>query len=256
MPKEKRPLIASIYAFARTADDIADEGDNSPTTRLQMLDEWERKLDLCYEGVANDPVFVALGETVARCGIPRQLLKDLLTAFRMDVTLQRFPTFSDLLFYCKHSANPVGRLVLYIFNDTEERHLTLSDKICTALQLVNFWQDLSVDWPKGRLYLPLEDLERFGYTEADLRAGRTNKPFFDVLACELERTKTLFTAGKPLLSVAAPDLRFELRLTWLGGMSILKKVERLGGQILHRRPVLSRGEALGILIRAITRRGL
>jgi phytoene synthase len=256
VPREKRQFIASIYAFARAADDFADEGDAPPTERLRMIDEWERKLEMCYNGEADDPVFIALGETVARHAIPRQLLKDLLTAFRMDVTLQRFPTFSDLLFYCKHSANPVGRLVLHIFGDTHERHHALSDKICTALQLANFWQDLSVDWPRGRLYLPLEDLERFGYTVADLHARRTDSRFAALLALELGRANALFTAGKPLLVEAKRDLRLELRLTWLGGMSILKKVERLGGQILHRRPVLSRIDVLGIFLRGVVHRGL
>ena len=148
LPKEKRPFLWSIYAFARTADDFADEGTLSAGERLRRLDEWEARLDGCVAGDADDPVFIALGDTLRKTGVPRELLTDLLTAFRMDVTMNRYRTFQDLLGYCRYSANPVGRLVLHLFDNATPRTITLSDTVCTALQLANFWQDVRVDWAK------------------------------------------------------------------------------------------------------------
>jgi len=149
LPKQLRPSIAAIYAFARTADDFADEGNRPAEERLDALDDWEKKLDECYAGNADHPVFIALSDVASRKSIPRQLFLDLLTAFRMDVTTPRYRTYEDLLYYCRHSANPIGRLVLYVFDDVSECNFEHSDKICTALQLANFWQDLRVDLMKG-----------------------------------------------------------------------------------------------------------
>lgn len=251
IPQEKRPYIWSIYAFARIADDFADEGDTPAERRLEMLDDWGEYLDECFKGNVTHPVFLALAETVRRFSIPKKLLADLLVAFRMDVTTKRFPTFNDLLYYCIHSANPVGRLVLHIFENATERTVTLSDNICTALQLANFWQDVSVDWQKGRLYVPLEDVERFGYTEQDLDDKIADDRFRNLMAFEVARTRDLFRGGKPLLREAAQGLHLELNLTWRGGMKILEKIEALRYDVLHNRPAISFPDKLSILGRSL-----
>jgi squalene synthase HpnC len=247
IPKEKRRYVWSVYAFARIADDFADEGDTSPQRRLEQLTRWGEYLNECYESKATHPVFIALAETVRRFDIPKEPLSNLLTAFRMDVTQKRFGTFNDLLYYCRHSANPVGRLVLHIFDNATDRTISLSDNICTALQLTNFWQDVAVDWQKGRLYIPLEDCERFGYTEDDIEHRVVDERFRSLIAFEVDRTRELFTAGKPLLKEATPSLHFELNLTWRGGMKILDKIEGLRYDVLHTRPVLSMWDKISIL---------
>jgi phytoene synthase len=231
--------VYSIYAFARTADDFADEASLTPNERLERLDEWGRNLDECFAGRAEGPVFIALAETVRRLGIPREPFHDLLTAFRMDVRQSRFGTFSDLLQYCAFSANPVGRLVLHVFGAVSERSVSLSDKICTALQLANFWQDVSVDWQKGRIYIPLEDFKRFGYTEGELSRQVVNENFRNMMKFQVDRTQCLFREGEPLLREAPPSLRFELRLTLLGGLRILRKIEKARYNVLAVRPTVS-----------------
>lgn len=253
IPRGKRPFVWSIYAFARIADDFADEGETPAERRLEMLNDWGKHLDECFKGNATHPVFIALAETIRRFSIPKKPLADLLSAFRMDVTTRRFPTFNDLLFYCSHSANPVGRLVLCVFENAMERTVMLSDNVCTALQLANFWQDISVDWQKGRLYIPLEDVERFGYTERDLEHRVVDERFRNLVAFEVERTRDLFIAGKPLLREATPDLQFELNLTWRGGMKILEKIEALRYDVLHTRPAISMLDKVSIFGRSFLR---
>lgn len=254
IPRARRPFIYAVYAFARTADDFADEGSLSPSDRLSKLDEWERKLDLCIQGTGDHPIFVALSETIRQTGIPRQLLVDLLDAFRMDVTTKCFPTFADLLNYCRLSANPIGRLVLYVFEDANEETLPLSDEICTGLQLANFWQDVSVDRRKGRLYIPLEDLERFGYTLDELERNIVNDRFRELVRFQVERTRECFVRGKPLLSLSVPQLRFELALTLGGGMAILDKIESLAYDVLSARPSLTLGDKVAVLATALIKR--
>ena len=255
IPRERRPYVAAIYAFARTADDFADEGDVPAQERLRRLDEWGEKLGRCYQGESTEAVFIALGETAARTGLPREPLDALLSAFRMDVTAQRFSRFEDLLFYCRHSANPVGYLLLHLFGETTERTVPLSDSICTGLQLANFWQDLSVDWAKGRLYLPLEDLGRFGYTESELDRGVVDERFRRMLAFEVERAREYLLNGLPLLDlVSSARLRFELSLTVRGGLAILEAIQAIGYDVLHRRPSLTMMHKAGILLRTLFRR--
>jgi squalene synthase HpnC len=169
----------------------------------------------------------------------------------MDVTTTRFSTFTDLLHYCHHSANPVGRLVLHVFENATERAVALSDSICTALQLANFWQDVSVDWQKGRLYIPLEDVDRFGYTEQDLDGKIADERFKNLMAFEVKRTRDLFDAGKPLLREAVSSLQLELQLTWRGGMRILEKIEALHHDVLHTRPAISMLDKVSILGRSL-----
>ncbi|MBX2990592.1 MAG: squalene synthase HpnC [Bacteroidetes bacterium] len=254
LPKHLRPYVAAVYAFARTADDFADEGSIPPEQRLEKLEGWQRQLDECYDGNAEDPIFIALAEVVREKKIPKQLLSDLLTAFKMDVTTNRYATFDDLMFYCRHSANPVGRIVLHLFDDASERNMMLSDSICTALQLANFWQDIGVDASKGRIYIPLEDIRRFGYTETDLLARQRDERFIGLLKFEVERTQALFNEGRPLLSEATRRLRFELALTWHGGVMILRKIERQEYNVFVRRPTITSTDKFSIVMRSLFQR--
>ena len=245
-----------MYAFARTADDFADEGGDPPEARLRKLDEWQKKLDASYEGRADHPVFVALAETAARTGIPKSLFSDLLLAFRLDVTKTRYPSSAELLQYCAFSANPVGRIILQIFNGTNSRSCALSDSICTGLQLANFAQDVSVDWRKGRLYLPLDDLGRFGYTEEEIERGTVDRRFRESMKLQVDRARGFLLAGSPLVGEAPRAIRFELALTVRGGLAILKSVERTGFDVLRRRPVISVLEKGRIVFMAIARRNV
>jgi squalene synthase HpnC len=247
LPPEKRPHVAAIYAFARTADDFADEGNLQPFERLAKLDEWEQKLQGCYNGKAEHPVFVALSETIRQHGIPPGPLSALLEAFRMDVTKRRYADYGELLYYCARSANPVGQLVLYIFGAAGERTIPLSDNICTALQLANFWQDVSVDRSRGRIYVPLEDFDRLGYTEPEYGRGVADRRFADLMKYQIDRTRELFRAGEPLIQATGPDLELELTLTIRGGMAILDRVERAGAEVISRRPRLSLADKAALL---------
>ncbi len=242
--------MAAIYAFARAADDFADEGKLTQAERIAALNNWQQQLQACSEGIAEDPIFIALGEVIRQKKIPVQLLSDLLAAFRMDVTTARFKTYQDVQHYCRYSANPVGRLVLHLFDDIGEEKLILSDNICTALQLTNFWQDVAIDEQKGRIYVPLEDMARFGYTENDLELHRFNENFAALMKFEVARTRELFAAGKQLLEKAVPELRFELRLTWNGGMSILKKIES-NPNVFQFRPTLVAADKFSIVVASL-----
>lgn len=254
LPRTLRPSVAAVYAFARTADDFADEGDLPPAARLALLDDWQQKLDDCYAGRADHPVFIALAETAARAEIPRQLFADLLAAFRRDVTTTRYPDAGALLEYCTLSANPVGRIVLHLFQNATPRTVLLSDHICSGLQLANFCQDVAVDWANGRLYIPLEDLDRFGYTEAALAEGRIDGRFIALMQQQVGRARSLLLEGRPLVEEAVGTLRFELALTIRGGLAILRAVERQGWDVLHRRPALSLVTKIALVAAALADR--
>lgn len=256
LPADKRQHLAAVYAYARMADDFADEGDTPDEQRLQALRRWEERLRKALAGSPDHPVFVALQDTIARFSIPDQLFFDLLTAFRQDVTTKRYASYDDVLGYCSFSANPVGRIVLHIFQDATSVNVKRSDAICTALQLTNFWQDVSVDLAKGRVYLPLEDLERFQYNEEELRQGVDDERFRALVRFEVERTRTLFHEGRPLVGAAAPALRTQLALTWNGGMTILRMIERAEYRVLSRRPRLRWPQLFSILGRSILMRTL
>jgi squalene synthase HpnC len=253
IPKAMRPHVHAIYAFARTADDYADEAAYDGE-RLSLLDDWERQLEACYRGQATHPIFIALGETARRFDIPIEPLKALLYAFRMDVTVKRYPDLADVLYYCKHSANPVGQLVLYLFSYKDPELHRLSDCICTALQLTNFWQDIAIDLEKGRIYIPQSDLEAFGYSEENLLAHRHNDAFRRLLRHQIRYTRQLFAEGWPLCQRVGGMLGLELRLTWFGGMRILERIERLDCDVFNRRPTLSKFDKGLILFRALVNR--
>ena len=235
VPRDKRPYVHALYAFARAADDFADEA-RYEGVRREKLAEWEARLHAAYEGRAEDPIFVAVGETARRLEVPKDLLLDLLSAFRQDTEKSRYRTWEELLDYCRRSANPVGRLVLLVFGYRDPALAALSDPICTGLQLANHWQDVAIDLAKDRIYIPRELLDRHGVGEGDLDAGRVT-PGFRALMDELvARTRALFAQGRPLCDRVGRDLRFEMRLTWLGGSSILDRIEGVGADVFRRRP--------------------
>jgi phytoene synthase len=235
VPRAKRRYVHALYAFARAADDFADEP-RYEGLRAEKLDQWEQRLRAAYTGQAEDPIFLALGETVRRLEIPQQWLLDLLSAFRQDVVKSRYETWDELRDYCRRSADPVGRLVLIVFDQRDPALLSWSDSICTALQLANHWQDLAIDLRKDRIYVPRELLERFGVHEWDLNAGRVDPAFKELMRELVGRTRALFDAGRPLCDRVGRELRFEMRLTWLGGTRILEGLEAVGYDMFRRRP--------------------
>jgi len=250
-----RPAVAAIYAFARHADDLADEGQDLPAIRLKKLDAWETLLERCEDGSVEQPIFMALGDAMHRFGLPVELLHDLITAFRMDVSIHSYSSVDELMFYCRHSANPVGRLVLALHGiDNPEARLA-SDAICTGLQLANFWQDLSIDLPKGRCYLPAEWLHEAGLTPDDLLHGEipsaTLKP---VLDHAIAHARNLFDEGEILLAYLPWRLRLQIAATLSGGRRILREVER-SVKPLQERPTVSKaawlGMSAGILLGAL-----
>lgn len=255
VPKRLRPHVYSIYAFARTADDFADEGYDIPLSeqaRLTALADWERQLADCFAGTASHPVFIALAETVRELQLPQQLFRDLLSAFRQDVVRRRYANFTEVLDYCRRSANPIGRLILLLFGYRDERLHLLSDHICTALQLANFWQDVSVDLQKNRSYLPQDELAQFGYSESELHELRFNERYAALLRFQVERTQELFMQGRALPELVSGRLRYELRLTWHGGMRILELIAQQRYDTLGQRPQLTTADKLMLLWRTIT----
>ena len=243
LPARMRPHIAAIYAFARTADDFADEPGRASGERLALLDDWQRRLDLVAGGGAparGDDVFLALADTIERCELPVHLLSDLLSAFRQDVTVHRYATWNDVLDYCRRSANPVGRLVLRVAGIRNPHADAASDSVCTALQLANFWQDFGRDWRSGRLYVPLEEMAQWGAVESMLGGASLPPEWRRTICACVGRTRALFAGGRPVADMVTGRLRYELRATWLGGMRILDRVESLDCDTLHVRPTRSR----------------
>jgi squalene synthase HpnC len=261
LPKQLHQHFFNIYAYCRISDDLGDEVGDCRVS-LALLDRWEEELDTTYgelegakgAGVARHPVFVALAETIQSCSIPKHEFSDLLTAFRQDQTVLRYETFDEVLGYCKNSANPVGHLVLYLCGYRDEERQQLSDCTCTALQLANFWQDVSVDWKMGRVYLPLEDLRRFGVSEAQLAAGSFNGQFRELMRFEVERTHQWFERGLPLVKMVNRSLALDLELFSRGGLAILQAIEKQDFNVLARRPSLSKLRKAGLAFRALAGR--
>jgi squalene synthase HpnC len=278
LPAPMRPHIAAIYAFARAADDFADEGTLAPEERLALLDDWGNRLRASAgaipesrlappksnrgsdvrEAVAirgageggspqSDAIFVALGETLRAHALPVSLFEDLLRAFRQDVTTTRYDTWADVMAYCRNSANPVGRLVLRVAGRVDPRLDRASDAVCTALQLTNFWQDIERDWQKGRLYVPREVCERFGAREHDLDARILTPAWRNVLSDVAARTRALFDEGRDVCDGVDGRLRYELRFTWLGGRRILDRLEQAEFDVFTSRPALAAPDVPGLL---------
>ncbi|MCI0352138.1 MAG: squalene synthase HpnC [Acidobacteriales bacterium] len=248
LPARLKQHFFNVYAYCRISDDLGDEvGD--PEQSLALLDQWEAELNQCYTGSPRHPVFVALRQTVQVLDIPRKPFADLLVAFRQDQTTTHYETFNDLLGYCLNSANPVGRLVLYVCGYRDPERQRLSDFTCTALQLANFWQDVAVDYGKGRIYLPLEDLRRFGVTEQQIANRQATPGFVELMKFEVARAREWFERGLPLAGMVEPSLAIDIELFTRGGQEILNAIERQGYDVLSRRPVISKSRKLGLLMR-------
>jgi len=249
LPKNLHQHFYNVYAYCRISDDLGDEvGDKQQS--LLLLDQWEAELRRCYSGGPRHPVFVALQETVREFDIPQREFSDLLQAFRQDQIVTRYPRFADLLGYCQYSANPVGRLVLYLCGYRDAERQRLSDYTCTALQLANFWQDVATDFEKGRIYLPLEDFAKFGVSERELAERRATPQFLALMKFEADRTREWFYRGLPLARTVDRRLARDIELFSRGGLAILRAIEKQGYDVLTSRPVISKRRKVLLLARA------
>ncbi len=258
LPAPMRPHIAAIYAFARRADDFADEPGPDAAERLRLLDAWEARLDRAAPLVTDpttmtgdDLIFAALDHTIRTRQLPRSLFHDLLSAFRQDVKTTRYDTWRDVLDYCRRSANPIGRLVLRVAGYDDPGLDARSDAVCTALQLTNFWQDLAIDWRRGRVYLPAEEQRRAFARESDLNRPEMTREWRDAVRQAIRRTRDLFETGKAVCDGVHGRLRWELRFTWLGGMRILENIDALDCDVLKKRPTLGPADAPVLAWRAL-----
>src|SRR5450432_97314 len=249
LPAKLRQHFYNVYSYCRISDDLGDEVGNGQQS-LELLDQWEAELNACYAGSPRHPVFVALAEPIMEFGIPQHEFSDLLVAFRRDQTITRFETFDDILDYCKYSANPVGHLVLYLGGYSDAERQKLSDYTCTALQLANFWQDVTVDYLKGRIYLPQEDFRRFGVSEQDIALRKTTPQFIELMTFEVQRAREWFDRGLPLIKAVDKALSIDLELFSRGGQEILNAIEAQDFDVLRERPVISRPRKLWLVARA------
>jgi squalene synthase HpnC len=256
LPKDLRPHFHSIYAYCRVSDDLGDEV-GSPEVALALLNQWGQELDACYEGRARHPVFVALAETIKECGIPKEPFADLLKAFRQDQVVSRYETMDDVLGYCRYSANPVGRLVLYASGEANEENFRLSDATCTALQLANFWQDVRSDYTeRGRIYIPQKDMDFFHVSEEEIAEGNATQAFCDLMRSEVAEAQVLFEEGLPLIGNVNRDLAIDLDLFSRGGLEILRAIEERGYDVLSARPAISKSRKLKLMLRAVSAKTL
>jgi squalene synthase HpnC len=249
VPPEVRPHLVALYAFARSADDFADEAEYEGR-RLEALDRWEDALGRCCHGEADHPVFVALADTIEKRDLPIPPLEDMLTAFRMDLDVKRYATIAALRGYTARSAEPVGRLLLALFGYRDPELVRYADEMSTALQLTNFWQDIAGDAARDRIYIPAEDLHFFGVSEADIKALKPEKALRDLVRFEVARTRALYEKGRPLLDRLHRDLRLELTLIWLVGTTILDKIEASDYDVFTQRPTIRRRDQAVIMARA------
>lgn len=251
LPASLRPAVESIYRFARSADDLADEGDLPDDARIKALEEYETKLDCIGKGeTAGSPLFDTLALTVARHGLSLQPFYDLLSAFKQDVLIKRYASFDELMDYCRRSANPVGRLMLRLYAADNALNLHQSDAICSALQLINFWQDAAIDWKKGRIYLPREDMNYFRVSEKHLAQATADDAWRALMRFETARARDLMLSGAPLALRLPGRIGWELRLVVQGGLRIIEKIEQAGYDVFRRRPTLGKADWLPILWRA------
>jgi len=254
LPKSLHQHFYNVYAFCRWADDLGDEvGDRQRA--LELLGWWRDELGACYAGDPRHPVFVALAPTIARFGIPQQPFADLISAFEQDQTITDYDTFDQLRDYCRRSADPVGRIVLYLCERFNEQTALWSDSICTGLQLANFWQDVARDYDMGRVYLPREDRQRFGYGDAELQARTTNSEFLELMEFEVDRARSLLLAGGPLIDAMPGRLQVDIDLFIGGGLAILREIERIQFCVWERRPVVTKTR-IGRLFLGAAARGL
>jgi squalene synthase HpnC len=252
LPKRLHQDMYNVYSYCRWADDLGDEiGDTAESLRL--LDWWRGELDAMYQGRASHPVFIALRPTVERHAIPRQPFSDLIDAFVQDQTVTRYQNWEELTGYCRCSANPVGRLVLYLCGYSDAERQRLSDATCTALQLANFWQDVTVDLLKDRVYIPLDVMSSHGYTVEDLFARRSTPAFPGVMREIVDYARALFREGLPLVGRVSRRLALDIDLFSRGGMRVLDKIEQQGYDVLAARPAISKPERVRLLLASLAR---
>jgi squalene synthase HpnC len=256
LPARLRPAVAVIYRFARSADDLADEGDALPEQRLHALEEFETGLQRIADhqpplSAPTAPLFSALSEVIREYGLPLQPFHDLLSAFKQDVTTTRYASFPALLDYCRRSANPVGALMLHLYGAATPDNLRDSDAICSALQLINFWQDVAIDWQKARIYLPQDDMAAHGVDEAQLASGAASAAFRRLMRFQTERARTMMLGGAPLCLRLPGRIGWELRLVVQGGLRILEKIDAVDYDVFAHRPVLGKRDWLPMAWRAL-----
>lgn len=256
LPRRLRKPVHAVYAFARTADDIADEGEVADAVRLCRLEELQKELDTISRGETPKSALMQRlqREAVRPFAMPLQPFYDLLEAFKQDVVKKRYQDFGELVDYCRKSANPVGRMMLHLYGETDSRSIAQSDGICTALQLINFWQDVAADWQKGRVYLPLEDLQKFGVTEAQIGEGRVDFAFQRLMAYECDKAHKMLKAGSPLGKTLKGRTGLELRMIILGGQRIVHKLEENKYDVFRARPKLGAKDWWQIVRRAVLKR--
>lgn len=252
LPKGLHQHFYNVYAFCRWADDLGDEIDNTERS-LELLGWWRQELTECFAGRCRHPVFVALRPTVEEFAIPHQPFDDLISAFEQDQRVPEYDTYDQVLDYCTRSANPVGRIVLYLCQQVSDETFAWSDSICTGLQLANFWQDVSRDLDINRIYLPREDRERFGVTREDLFARRTTDGFLKLMEFEVDRARHLLESGLPLVNVLPGPLQVDIELFARGGLRILDRIERLGYRVLETRPVVTKFDVIRMLSASLFR---
>ncbi|MDP8228058.1 MAG: squalene synthase HpnC [Candidatus Electryoneaceae bacterium] len=252
LPKRLRQDLFNVYAFCRFADDIADEPDENANPE-KALDEYEQLLDNAVQGQTDDPIFAALGSTIRRRNLSLEPFRNLLKAFRLDLVKTRWKDWNDLREYTRYSADPVGRIVLELCDERQPEFFALSDNICTALQLANHWQDIAEDWERGRIYIPKEDMERFGVTESQIAQRRFNDRFRRLMEFEVRRTKELFSKGRPLIKMVGKPLDAQLTLYWQGGTAALDAVERVGYDVLNHPTKIRRAVKFKILTSVLLR---
>jgi squalene synthase HpnC/squalene synthase HpnD len=250
LPKDLHQHFYNVYAYCRWADDLGDEVPQKERA-LELLDWWERELDDCYHGRPSHPVFVALRETITAKNIPKQPFADLLRAFRQDQNVKRYPTWDSIIGYCAYSANPVGRLVLYLCGYRDQERQAMSDATCTALQLANFWQDVERDLEKGRIYIPLDVAAAHGLTPADIVDHRFDERFVGLMKDLIARTRLLFQQGAPLAKMVSGRLRVDLEMFSQGGLAVLDAIEAMGYDTLHNRPAIRKAKQIRLLGRAL-----
>jgi squalene synthase HpnC len=248
IPSDLKQDFYNLYAYCRISDDLGDESGGAEKA-LPLLDWWEEELKACYKGVPRHPVFKALEVTNQRHKIPIEPYLDLLTAFRQDQVVKRYDTYESLLSYCKFSANPVGRLVLYLCGYSDSQRQKLSDATCTALQLANFWQDVARDYEIGRIYIPQEDMERFHVSEKDIAAKRFTPQFAELMRFECERTMELFQEGMALRSMVHRKVRLDIEMFGRGGMEVLRLIKARNYDVLTKRPEIPKSRQIAILLR-------
>ena len=252
LPRELHQHFYNVYAYCRWADDLGDEvGD--PARSLELLGWWRGELAACYAGEARHPVFVALRRTIEEFAIPAEPFEDLISAFEQDQTVHEYETFEQLRDYCRRSADPVGRLVLHLCRQHTPENVAWSDSICTGLQLANFWQDVNRDFDIGRVYLPREDRERFGYRDEDLRARVTNDAFLALMRFEVDRAKGFLQSGLPLVERLPGRLQVDIELFARGGLKILERIEAIEYRVWQTRPVVTKGQAAVLFVQCLRR---